>query len=48
MFHETKETRNCYSKISKKGNPASLNFHDSPSTALIDDYHETVLNIINC
>ena len=27
---------------------ASLNFHDSASTALIDDYHETLLDIINC
>ena len=27
---------------------ASLNFHDSASTALIDDYHKTLLDIINC
>ena len=27
---------------------ASLNFHDSGSTALIDDYHKTLLDIINC
>ena len=27
---------------------ASLNFHDSASTALIDDYHRTLLDIINC
>ena len=26
---------------------ASLNFHDSASTALIDDYHKTLLDIIN-
>ena len=26
----------------------SLNFHDSTSTALIDDYHKTLLDIINC
>ena len=27
---------------------ASLNFHVSASTALIDDYHKTLLDIINC
>ena len=27
---------------------ASLNFQDSASTALIDDYHKTLLDIINC
>ena len=27
---------------------ASLNFHDSASTALIDDHHKTLLDIINC
>ena len=27
---------------------ASLNFHDSASTASIDDYHKTLLDIINC
>ena len=27
---------------------ASLNFHDSASTALIDDYHKTLLDIFNC
>ena len=26
---------------------ASLNFHDSASTALIHDYHKTLLDIIN-
>ena len=48
MIHETKGTRNCYSKNLKKMKSASLNFHDSPSTALIDDYHKTLLDIINC
>ena len=32
----------------KKMKSASLNFHDSASTALIDDYHKTLLDIINC
>ena len=32
----------------EKMNSASLNFHDSVSIALIDDYHETLLDIINC
>ena len=32
----------------KKRKPSSLNFHDSASTALIDDYHKTLLDIINC
>ena len=32
----------------KKMKLASLNFHDSASTALIDDYHKTLLDIINC
>ena len=27
---------------------ASLNSHDSASTALIDDHHKTLLDIINC
>ena len=27
---------------------ASLKFHDSASTALIHDYHKTLLDIINC
>ena len=27
---------------------ASLNFHDSASTALTDDYHKMLLDIINC
>ena len=27
---------------------ASLNFHDSASTALIDEYDKTLLDIINC
>ena len=27
---------------------ASLSFHDSASTELIDDYHKTLLDIINC
>ena len=27
---------------------AGLNFHDSASTALIDDYHKTLMDIINC
>ena len=27
---------------------ASSNFHNSASTALIDDYHKTLLDIINC
>ena len=31
----------------KKMKSASLNFHDSASTALIDDYHKTLLDIIN-
>ena len=26
----------------------NLNFHDSASTALIDGYHKTLLDIINC
>ena len=25
---------------------ASLNFHDSASTALIDDYHKTLLDMV--
>ena len=32
----------------QKMKSASLNFHDSASTALIDDYHKTVLDIMNC
>ena len=32
----------------KKMKSASLNFHDSASTALIDVYHKTLLDIINC
>ena len=32
----------------KKMKSASLNVHDSASTALIDDYHKTLLDIINC
>ena len=32
----------------KKMKPASLNFHDSASTALIDDYHKMLLGIIYC
>ena len=32
----------------EKMKSASLNFHDSASTALIDDYHKTLLDIINC
>ena len=31
----------------EKMKSASLNFHDSSSTALIDDYHKTLLDIIN-
>ena len=27
---------------------ASLSFHDSASTALLHDYHKTLLDIINC
>ena len=27
---------------------ASLNFHDSATTALIDDYHKKLLDIIYC
>ena len=34
--------KNIETEISK------LNFHDSGSTALIDDYHKTLLDIINC
>ena len=32
----------------KKMKSASLNCHESASTALIDDYHKTLLDIINC
>ena len=32
----------------KKMKSTSLNFHDSASTALIDDYHKTLLAIIKC
>ena len=32
----------------KKMKSASLNFHDSASTALIAYYHKTLLDIINC
>jgi len=32
----------------KKMKYASLNFHDSAATALIDDHHKTPLDIINC
>ena len=32
----------------KKMKSASLNFHDSASTALIDNYHKTLLDTINC
>ena len=47
----------CFMKLRKPGvatqkyeknKSASLNFHNSPSTALIDDYHKTLLDIINC
>ena len=32
----------------KQMKSASLNFHVSASTALIHDYHKTLLDIINC
>ena len=32
----------------KQMKSASLNFHNSASTALIHDYHKTLLDIINC
>ena len=32
----------------KKVKTASLNFYDSASTLLIDDYHKMLLDIINC
>ena len=32
----------------KKMKSASLNFYDSASTALIDDYDKTLLDIMNC
>ena len=32
----------------KKLKSASLNFHDSASTALIDDCNKMLLDIINC
>ena len=32
----------------KKNEIGKFNFHDSASTALIDDYHKTLLDIINC
>ena len=32
----------------KKMKSVSLNFHDSTSTLLIDDYHKKLLDIINC
>ena len=44
-FSEAKENRNCYSKIYEMKS-ASLNFHDSASTALIDDHHKTLLDRI--
>ena len=34
-------------KSFKKMKSASLNFLDSASTALIDDYHKTLLDIVN-
>ena len=35
-------------KYKKKIKSASLNFHDSAFSALIDDYHKTLPDIINC
>ena len=35
-------------KYIKKMKLASLNFLDSASTMLIDDYHKTLPDIINC
>ena len=32
----------------KKMKSASLNFYDSASTLLIDDYYKTLLDIMNC
>ena len=32
----------------KQMKSASLNFYDAASTALIHDYHKTLLGIINC
>ena len=32
----------------KQMKSASLNFHDSASTAMIQDYHKALLDIINC
>ena len=32
----------------KQVKSASLNFHDSASTALLHDYHKALLDIINC
>jgi len=44
-FIYTKKTRNCYSKIYIKKKSESLYFQAlASSTALIDDYHKTLLD----
>ena len=47
MFYETKETGIASQKYQKM-KLQSLNFHYSPTTALIDNYHKMLLDIINC